>query len=270
MQILIIGCGSIGSVLTQTVHEFSEVERIYLTDQKRDFASHLIEALEKTEYVDLEQLEEVIDQVDLVVEAASQGAAKKYLPLILKKGIDAMVMSVGAFADDSFRAECFALAKTNHAKIYVPSGAVCGTDGIHAASSGTFTEIHLITTKSPKSLKNAPGLLEANFDLDSLAEPTVVFEGSAKEAIGKFPKNVNVAATISLLGVGFEETKVTIICDPTTDKNSHVLVAKGSFGEMRCEINNVPSPMNPATSYLAALSAASSIKRILGDVWIGI
>ena len=67
-----------------------------------------------------------------------------------------MVMSVGAFADDSFRAECFALAKTNHAKIYVPSGAVCGTDGIHAASSGTFTEIHLITTKSPKSLKMPP------------------------------------------------------------------------------------------------------------------
>lgn len=270
MRILIIGCGSIGSVLAKTVHEISEVDRIYVTDQKKDFAVHITDSLNKTSFIDLSEMNSILTEVDLVVEAASQDAAKKYMPQILKKGTDVMMMSVGAFSDENFKNECFELAKDNHAKIYIPSGAVCGTDGIHAASSGEFDEVHLITTKGPKSLKGAPGIIESGINIDALTEPTVVFDGTAKDAVDKFPKNINVAATISLLGAGFEDTKVTIICDPNTSKNSHVLIAKGNFGEMRCEVNNVPSPMNPATSYLAALSAASSIKRILGNVWIGI
>lgn len=270
MRILIIGCGSIGSVLAKTVHEISEVDRIYITDQKKDFAVHLMDSLNKTSFIDLSEMDNVLAEVDLVVEAASQDAAKKYIPQILKNGTDVMMMSVGAFSDESFKDECFELAKNNNARIYIPSGAVCGTDGIHAASSGMFDEVRLITTKGPKSLKGAPGITESKINLDALTEPTVVFDGAAKDAVDKFPKNINVAATISLLGVGFEDTRVTIICDPNTSKNSHVLIAKGNFGEMRCEVNNVPSPMNPATSYLAALSAASSIKRILGNVWIGI
>ncbi len=270
MRILIIGCGSIGSVLAKTVHEIPEVDHIYVTDQKKDFAVHLIDSLDKISFVDTSEIDRILTEVHLVVEAASQTAAKKYVPQLLKKGIDVMMMSVGAFSDEAFKNECFELAKNNHSRIYIPSGAVCGTDGIHAASSGVFDEIHLITTKGPKSLKGAPGIIESGIDLDSLIEPTVVFDGKAKDAVDKFPKNINVAATISLLGIGFEKTKVTIICDPNTNKNSHILIAKGNFGEMKCEVNNVPSPMNPATSYLAALSAASSIKRILGNVWIGI
>jgi len=98
----------------------------------------------------------------------------------------------------------------------------------------------------------------------------VVFEGNARDAANQFPKNLNVAATISLLGVGFEQTRVTIVCDPSTERNAHTLIVRGEFGELRCETNNVPSPMTPSTSYLAALSAVSAIKRILGNVWIGV
>ena len=270
MRILIIGCGSIGSILAETVHELPEVDRIYITDQKKDLSIHLIERLNKTSFVSLVEIDSIMTEVDLVVEAASQTAAKTYIPQVLRKGTDVMMMSVGAFSDEKFKDECFELAKNNHARIYVPSGAVCGTDGIHAAASGTFDEVRLITTKNPKSLKGAPGIIASGIDLDSLTDSTIVFDGTAKDAVDKFPKNINVAATLSLLGIGFDKTRVTIICDPNTNKNSHVVIAKGDFGEMRCEVNNVPSPMNPATSYLAALSAASSIKRILGNVWIGI
>jgi aspartate dehydrogenase len=272
VRILIIGCGSIGSVLAKAVHDMPEVDRIYVTDQSKDYAVHLIESLDKAEYVDNvnDNLSRVLGEVNLAVEAASQEAARKYIPFVLENGADVMVMSVGVFADDAFREHCFTLAKKHRSRLYVPSGAICGTDGLHSAAAAGISEVHLITRKGPKGLRGAPGLKMRNIDVDALREPTVVFEGNARDASSQFPKNLNVAATVSLLGSGFDRTKVTIICDPTTEKNSHTLVVKGDFGELKCETQNVPSPMTPSTSYLAALSAVAAIKRVLGNVWIGV
>ena len=39
---------------------------------------------------------------------------------------------------------------------------------------------------------------------------------------------------------------------------------------MTCHTYNVPSPDNPKTSYLAAMSAISALKRIVRNEWIGI
>jgi len=272
MRILIIGCGSIGSVLAQAVHAMPEVDRIYVTDQSRDFALHLIESLDKAFYVehDDETLVKVLGEVDLAIEAASQSAARKYVPFALEHGSDIMTLSVGAFSDDAFREKCYTLAKRHRSRIYVPSGAICGTDGLHAASAAGISEVRIITRKSPQGLKGAPGLQRSGVDVSTITEPTVVFEGNARQAAELFPKNLNVAATISLLGVGFEDTKVTIVCDPLAERNSHCIVVKGDFGELRCETSNVPSPMNPSTSYLAALSAVAAVRRILGNVWIGV
>ena len=272
MRILIIGCGSIGSVLAKAVHDMPEVDRLYVTDKSRDYARHLVESLDKAEYVSSKNgnLCKILSEVNLAVEAASQEAAKKYIPYVLENGVDVMVMSVGVFADDEFRDRCFTLAKKHRSRIYVPSGAISGTDGLHAASTANISEVHLITRKGPKGLQGAPGLVMRQIDVTKLTEPTVVFEGNARDAAKLFPKNLNVAATISLLGVGFERTRVTIICDPHTERNSHTLEVKGDFGELRCESQNVPSPLNPSTSYLAALSAVAAIKRVLGNVWIGV
>lgn len=272
MRILIIGCGSIGSVLAQAVQGMPEVDRIYVTDQSKDFAVHLIESLDKAEYIDNVngKLAKVLGEIDLAVEAASQSAARKFIPFALENGVDVMVMSVGVFADDQFREQCFTLAKKHRSRIYVPSGSICGTDGLHSAAAATITEVHLITRKGPKGLRGAPGLELAGVDVDTLTEPKVVFEGNARDAATLFPKNLNVAATISLLGVGFDSTRVTIICDPSSERNAHTLTVRGDFGELRCETQNVPSPMTPSTSYLAALSAVAAIRRILGHVWIGV
>ena len=270
MRVLVIGCGSIGSVIANTLQEMSEISCITITDQDERFAEPLLTSLNKTKYVDINKINGVLDEIDLMIESASQDAAKKYVPSALEKGISVMIMSVGAFADKRFKDECYQLAKIRHATIYVPSGAICGTDGLYAASAERIDEVHLITTKGPDSLKNAPAVIDSKMNLSKLTEPTVIFEGFAEEAVTKFPKNINVAATISLLGIGFENTKVTVICDPHTKENSHVLLVKGSFGEMKCEVHNMPSPNNPSTSYLAALSAAASLKRIIGNVWIGI
>jgi aspartate dehydrogenase len=130
-------------------------------------------------------------------------------------------------------------------------------DGIKSARIGGIDEVVLTTTKPPKGLGMDVG------------KKTIVFEGPAAEAVKKFPKNVNVAATLSLVGMGFEKTKVRIIADPEVERNQHEIYAKGDFGELRARVKNVPSPMNPKTSYLAALSAISAIKKFGESVVIG-
>ncbi len=106
--------------------------------------------------------------------------------------------------------------------------------------------------------------------LEDLKEPKVVFEGSAREAAVNFPKTSNVAATLSLAGLGFDATKVKIVADPNAKMNVHNVVVKGEFGEFNTEVRNVPSPTNPKTSLLAALSAIAGLKKVTGVVWVGI
>jgi len=196
-------------------------------------------------------------ELDLVVEAASQEAVAEYAEAVLKGGHNLMVMSVGAFVDVGLFQRLKSAAQEKGVKLILPSGAVAGLDGLKSASVGKMEEVVLTTTKPPKGL-----------GLDA-REKTVVFEGSAAEAVRKFPKNVNVAATLSLVGMGFEKTRVRIVADPAVDRNRHEIYARGEFGEMRAQVNNMPSPQNPKTSYLAAMSAVSAIRRLRENVVIG-
>lgn len=271
MRVLIIGCGSIGNVLASAAQDMPEVDLIYITDKSEPRSEARVREYAKaklTRYNDAVILK-AIDEVDLVIEAASQDAAKKFAPMCLERGRDIMVMSVGAFSDDAFKAECFSLAMSKGGRLYIPSGAVCGTDGLRSAA-GRITEVRLVTTKGPNSFQDVAYLKAKGLDVTKLKAPTVLYEGPAREAVRLFPRNVNVAATVSLMGMGFERTMVTIICDPHSEVNTHELHAKGEFGELRAKIDNVPSPSNPATSYLAALSAVSALKSIASNVWIGV
>lgn len=269
---LIIGCGSIGGVLATAADSIEEIDRLYVTDKIEEKAMAMMKEHPKARNVSFvdDAIMHAMDDVDLVVEAASQEAVRKFAPLCLERGRDIMVMSVGAFEDDSLRERCYALSKSKRGRLYIPSGAVCGTDGLRSASSSQIEEVHLITTKGPGSFKNIAYLEEKNIDVTSFTEPTVLYDGPAREVLRLFPKNINVAATVSMLGVGFERTKITLVCDPSVRTNSHLLIVKGPFGEIRAETKNTPFPSNPSTSYLAALSAVSALKSIVANRWIGV
>ncbi|MBR4225762.1 MAG: aspartate dehydrogenase [Candidatus Methanomethylophilaceae archaeon] len=268
MRITIVGCGSIGSKLAMAADEMAEVKRIYLIDIIPGLAESLAAKMKKAIVID--NVEEELYHCDLVIESATQDAAKQILPKVVSRGVDIMVMSVGALVDDGFRESVVEKAKECEARIYIPSGAVCGTDGLRSSSVGELEEVELITIKGPKSLQNVQYVIDEGIDVDKVKEKTVIYSGPAREAVKEFPKNVNVAATVSLLGIGFDRTKVTIVLDPDTHSNSHELKIKGEFGEMDCHTFNVPSPDNPKTSYLAAMSAISALKRIVRNEWIGI
>jgi aspartate dehydrogenase len=128
--------------------------------------------------------------------------------------------------------------------------------------------VTLTTTKKPASLDGAPYIKDNKIDLKALKEPTLLFEGTAAEAVKAFPANVNVAATICL-AAREGEVRVRIIADPTIKVNRHEIVAEGDFGRITTQVENVPSPKNPKTSHLAALSAIATLRSIMEAVKIG-
>ncbi len=268
MRITIVGCGSIGQKLAAAADAMAEVKRIYLLDIVPEHAEKLAESLDKA--IVVQSVEDELYHCDLVIEAASQDAAKQVAMMTVSRGVDLMIMSVGALVDDEYRTELFDKAKSTGANIYIPSGAIAGLDGLRASHVDELESVELITTKGPRSLSGVKYVEEKGIDVSKITEPTVIYNGSAREAVEDFPRNVNVAATVSILGVGFDRTKVTIIVDPAAKSNSHELRIKGAFGEMNCHTYNVPSPDNPKTSYLASLSAISALKRIIRKEWLGI
>jgi aspartate dehydrogenase len=268
MRLLIVGCGFIGSTIAKAADGMDEVESISLLDSNIDKMEALTLSLNKAKAIP--DMEAGIDECDLLIEAASQAAARKILPLALSKGKDCMVMSVGSFVDDTFRESMFQESRRTGSRIFIPSGAICGTDGLRSASMSDLDEVELVTTKGPDSVDGVPYLVQKGIDVHSFTAAAMVFQGSAREAVQAFPRNVNVAATVSLLGVGFDRTRVSVVIDPHTKCNSHELIVKGAFGEMHCETRNYHSPDNPATSYLAGLSAVSALRRIVANEWTGV
>ena len=268
MRITIIGCGSIGSKLAKAADEMAEVKRIYLMDVRKDVAEQVAVGLNKA--IVISSVEEELYHTDLVIEAAAQSAAKELLPKVVSRGVDVMIMSVGSLVDDDFRTMVFEKAKVSEARVFIPTGALCGTDGLRSASVDELDEVELITMKGPKSLADVQYMIDKGIDVDKITETTTIYSGYAREAVKIFPKNVNVAATVSLLGIGFDKTKVTVVLDPNIKSNSHELRIKGKFGEMTCHTYNYPEPDNPKTSHLATLSAISALKRIVRNEWFGI
>ncbi|VVB68589.1 putative L-aspartate dehydrogenase [uncultured archaeon] len=160
------------------------------------------------------------------------------------------------------------LAEEHGSRIYIPSGAISGLDGLKSASIGTIRKVTLTTTKNPKGLEGAPYIRENKVDLEALKEPAVIFEGSAAEAVKAFPANVNVAATLCL-AAREGKVRVKIIADPNINVNRHEIMAEGDFGQIFTRVENVPSPKNPKTSYLAALSAIATLRSIVEPLKIG-
>jgi len=206
----------------------------------------------------VKNLEEGLAGADLVVEAASQAALKEMAPKVLGKGVPLVALSVGALGDARFLDEVTRLARDKKTRLLVPSGAIGGLDAIRAAAEAGLAEVTLVTAKPP-----------AGFGLSGVTEPRVLYEGPATEAVQKFPKNVNVAAALSLAGVGFEKTHVRIVADPSLKANTHTITAKGAFGKMTVKVENAPSPENPASSYLASLAALALIRRFVAPIQVG-
>ncbi|UCH72590.1 MAG: aspartate dehydrogenase [Thermoplasmatales archaeon] len=254
MNLGIIGCGAIGTDVAKAADKMKEIEKIYIYDIKKSASEKLLKNLKNAE---IAKVEDFIEKIDVVFEGASQKAVKEYAEQILNSSKNLILMSVGVLFDDRFRKKIEKIARERKCKIYIPSGAVCGIDGILSGSIDLIDEITLVTTKPPVALGR------------DYVKRKVVFKGNARDAVKKFPKNINVAASLSLAGIGFDKTKVEIVADPVATRINHKILAHGKFGRMRAEIENMPNPNNPGSSYMASLSAIAALKRIVNPIQIG-
>jgi len=264
-KIGLLGCGAIGTQIALAIDSgkiHATLTHVY--DQSKEASESLVSKLNnKPQIVENHHLLSS-NPIDLVVEAASQDAVKDVALSVLQNRKDLMIMSVGALLDESvfqvLSDACIEFKKT----IYLPSGAIAGIDALKSVRD-ELESVTLTTTKHPRSLKGAKFFETSDVDIDKITSKTTIFEGVSKDAVGLFPKNINVAALLSLAGLGSEKTKVRIVADPGTNKNTHEIVAEGNFGKMSFKIENVPDENNPKTSRLAILSAIQRLKQICSD-----
>jgi len=266
LKVGVVGCGSIGSEICRAADlGLVHVRLVGVSDIDPARAESLVRSLRQP--VPVLPLADLIVASELVVEAASKAAAPAIIRQALERSRDVMVMSVGGLLDCA--EEMARLAEKQGRKLYVPSGAIAGLDALKGAMVGRISRVTLTTRKPPRGLEGAPYVVEKRIDLKALKEPTVIFSGPAGEAVPAFPANVNVAAALSLAGIGADKTAVRILADPRSDKNIHEIEAEGEFGRLFVRMENVPSPRNPKTSHMAALSAIALLRRLTASLVVG-
>jgi len=266
LKIGIVGCGAIGSTLAVLLQKkfAKNIKIVALCDIDMKRARLLAGKVKEADAVSLEKL---IKASDLVVESASAKVSFEIAQKALYAGKEVLVMSVGGILGKEKR--LFDLAEKKKTKIFFPSGAVCGLDGIRALSLSKIKKITLTTMKPPQGLKGASYLLKHNISLDGITGDKVVFQGSAMEAVRAFPQNINVVAVLSLAAKGQVTPRVKIVASRSLKRNVHIIEVDSDAAHLKINCENVPSPDNPRTSYLAILSALAVIAGILDPVKIG-
>ena len=252
MRIALIGCGAIGRALLELLRAEPAITVAALVVPQAHAAATQALARELAPEAAVAAAVPSRD-IDLVVEAAGQPA--------VAHGRPAIVVSVGALADAGLLGRLEAAARQGRTQVQLVPGAIGGLDALAAARFGGLDSVHYTGRKPPLAWQGTPA--EAAFDLGSLTEATVIFEGSAREAASLYPKNANVAATVALAGLGLDRTRVRLIADPAAGGNLHEIDAEGGFGQLALRLRNRPLPANPKTSALAVYSAA---RALLGRV----
>ncbi|MDN2582067.1 aspartate dehydrogenase [Aquibium sp. ELW1220] len=205
------------------------------------------------------------ERPDFVVECAGHSAVDAFVPPLLRAGLDVVVVSIGALADEALSRRLRDAAVGGRSRMILPAGAVGGIDILSALGAGGEIQVRYTGTKPPKAWAGTPA--EAVVDLAALDRPAVIFEGTAREAATAYPKNANVAATLALAGAGFEATRVVLVADPSAPGNVHEFEAVSPVARVTMRIENAPSG-NAKTSLATIMSVLREIRNRQGPVVI--
>lgn len=210
-------------------------------------------------------LAELPQHADLAVECAPGAILDEICRPMLTAGKAVMVLSAGALLP---RMNLVELARETGGQIIVPTGALIGLDAVVAAAEGQIHSVRMITRKPPRGLAGAPHLVANAISVDGLTEPKLVFKGSAREAAIGFPANVNVAAALSLAGIGPDRTTIEVWADPGITRNCHTIEVDSDAARFSMQIENVPSE-NPKTGRITAQSVIAALRKLKAPLRVG-
>lgn len=269
LKIGIVGCGAIGTSLAKAItggfRKKAKLAALYDTDI--DKAIKLSDMVSKKKDLYVNSFSHLIMKSNFVIEASSAKCSWSIAKNCLSSRRDIMIMSVGGVV--SRLGELKRLSSRYSAKVYIPSGAISGIDALKAAALGKIKSVTLTSKKNPISFSGIEYVKKKGINLKTITKDRILFSGKAKVAVKYFPQNINVAAVLSMAGIGEDKTSVRIIASPKIKKNVHEIRIESEVVNISTRTENILHPDNPKTSYLAVLSAIAVLKQILEPVKIG-
>jgi aspartate dehydrogenase len=250
----LIGYGAIGhdlaeALLADTIDRYRISLLVRSSDRENTGNERIV-------YV--EDFLKLTERPELVVEAAGQAAVVEAVPPLLAAGVPVVIASIGALSDEKLRFRLEEIAERNNTSLILPAGAVGGLDYLRAAAIEGAAEVRYTSRKPPAAWQDE--LAKRNVDSKNVTGEIVLFEGCAREAARLYPKNLNVAATLAIAGIGMENTRVRVVVDPRATANSHEIEINGPLGRAALAFENVPSSSNPKTSRIMIRSLHSAVR----------
>lgn len=249
MRVALIGLGAVGQAVIQLLRQHAAKDVTVVGALVRDPS--------RTRTSEVPSIVTTVDALlatnpEVVIEAGGHVALRTFGPTILRARCDLVIVSIGALAAPDLEEEIIGAAEAGGSQAKIVSGAIGGLDALASAALGGLRRVTHTTCKPANTL-----LSEA--DMKQLTEAVEVFRGTAREGALRYPESVNVAAAVSLAGIGFDRTKVRVVADPFIDRNHHQVTAEGTFGTLHFDIKNIPSNENARTAKLVAMSAARTV-----------
>jgi aspartate dehydrogenase len=204
--------------------------------------------------------------LDAVVECAGHQAVRAHGVRCLENGADLVLTSIGALVDDDLRAR-LEQAAARGGRLMLASAGIGALDILGAAAVGGLDRVEMTVRKDPSAWWGTEA--EDLWDLASLKEPLVIYEGTVREGAARYPQNVNIAAAVALAGLGLDRTRLTIVADPTIRSHVVDIEAQGAFGSFRFREDVLPTLENPKTGRLVAMAVIKSIRQLAAPVVIG-
>jgi aspartate dehydrogenase len=265
LRVAVAGFGAIGAVVARHLDE--GIEGLVLTAvSARDRKAAEQRQAKFRKKVPVLAPGELAEHADVVVECAPAAVFREIAEPALRAGRIFMPLSVGALLRHM---DLVDLAKSTGGRIVVPTGALLGLDAVRAAAEGNITSSRIVSRKPPRGLAGAPYLVENGISVDGLTEAKRVFKGTAREGAKGFPANVNVAAALSLAGIGPDRTELEVWADPAVDRNIHRIELESDSSRLNMTIENIPSEDNPRTGKITALSVVAALRGLISPLKVG-
>ena len=257
----IVGCGFLGDIVADAWKKglLEDYELVGVTSRTFASAEKTAAATGCKACADLDQL--LALEPEYLVETASVETVRAIAVPVLRRGINLVVISIGAFADQELYQQVCAAAKEGGAKVHLANGAIGGFDVLQTVTLMAQAQ-QLQETAGIETHTGAMGFRNTPVWADHLltdTEKTTVFTGSAKEAIAAFPRRVNVAVATSLATTGPEVTGVTMHSVPGWTGDDHRITA---------EIDGVKAVVDiySRTSAIAGWSVVALLRNLSSPV----